>query len=189
MKIYVMRHGESVNNADNRLTGWSDVPLTELGVEQARVAGEKMRAVRFDAVFASDLVRARVTCETVLPGCEYTLDSRLREMCLGRYENERRDEIASIFPEDVRATVAREGYSIVGGEDREQFLARIRSFIDDLADKPYDTVAVFAHAGVVRSFFDLTFGTRCFGKLSNPNCVIAVFKLESGKLTLDAWNI
>lgn len=189
MKIYVMRHGESVNNADNRLTGWADVPLTERGVEQARVASAKIRDVKFDAIFASDLARARVTCETALPGCEYTVDSRLREMCLGEYENKRRDEIASIFPEEVRAAVARDGYAVIGGEDREQFLARIRSFIDDLADKPYDTVAVFAHAGVVRSFFDLTFGTRCFGKISNPNCVIAVFGLESGKLTLDAWNI
>ena len=189
MKIYVMRHGESVNNADNRLTGWADVPLTELGVEQARIAGAKMRDVRFDAVFSSDLVRARVTCETALPGFEYTLDARLREMCLGRYENERRDEITSLFSEEVRATVARDGYSIVGGEDREQFLSRIRSFIDDLADKHYGTVAVFAHAGVVRSFFDLTFGTRCFGKLSNPNCMIAVFNLKDGRLTLDAWNI
>ena len=184
-----MRHGESVNNADNRLTGWADVPLTELGVEQARVAGAKIRDVHFDAVFASDLVRARVTCETALPGCEYTVDSRLREMCLGRYENERRDEIAKIFPEEVRTAVASVGYSAVGGEDREQFLARIRSFIDDLADKPYERVAVFAHAGVVRSFFDLTFGTKCFGKLSNPNCMIAVFKLDDGRLTLDAWNI
>ena len=189
MKIYVMRHGESVNNADNRLTGWADVALTERGVEQARLAGMKMRDVRFDAVFASDLVRARVTCETALPGCEYTLDSRLREMCLGEYENKRRNEIADIFPEEVRAAVANGGYSAVGGENYEEFLLRIRSFVDYLADKPYETVAVVAHAGVVRSFFDLTFGVKCFGRVSNPNCVIAVFNLNDGKLTLDAWNI
>ena len=184
-----MRHGESVNNSENRLTGWADAPLTERGIEQARVASAKIRDVRFDAVFSSDLVRARVTCETALPGCEYTVDPRLREMCLGEYENKRRDEIASIFPEEVRAAVAKGGYSAVGGENYEQFLARIHSFLDDLADKPYGTVALFAHAGVVRGLFDSVFGTRCFGKISNPNCVIAVFNWNDGKLTLDAWNI
>ena len=184
-----MRHGESVNNSENRLTGWADAPLTERGIEQARVASAKIRDVKFDAVFASDLVRARVTCETALPGCEYTVDPRLREMCLGEYENKKRDEIKNIFPDEVRAAVMTSGYKVVGGEDREQFLARIKSFISDLADKPYETVAVFAHAGIVRSFFDLTFGVKCFGKVSNPNCVIAVFNLNDGDLTLDAWNI
>ena len=64
MKIYFMRHGESENNLNGRMTGWMDAPLTERGVEQARAASVKLRGITFDKVFSSDLVReiGRASC-------------------------------------------------------------------------------------------------------------------------------
>jgi 2,3-bisphosphoglycerate-dependent phosphoglycerate mutase len=55
-KIILLRHGESVWNKENRFTGWTDVDLTEKGVEEARKAGELMR----DAGFAFDLAHTSV---------------------------------------------------------------------------------------------------------------------------------
>jgi len=45
--LVLLRHGESIWNRENRFTGWSDVPLTSLGEEEATEAGEILAAVRF----------------------------------------------------------------------------------------------------------------------------------------------
>lgn len=59
-KLVLMRHGESQWNLENRFTGWTDVDLTETGREQARLAGELLRAqgYEFDLAYASVLKRA-----------------------------------------------------------------------------------------------------------------------------------
>jgi 2,3-bisphosphoglycerate-dependent phosphoglycerate mutase len=59
-KLVLMRHGESVWNRENRFTGWTDVDLTETGVEQARDAGRALKAggYRFDLAYTSVLKRA-----------------------------------------------------------------------------------------------------------------------------------
>ena len=59
-KLVLMRHGESQWNLENRFTGWTDVDLTEAGREQARQAGELLKAngFSFDIAFCSVLKRA-----------------------------------------------------------------------------------------------------------------------------------
>ncbi len=189
MKIYFMRHGESANNLAGKMTGWSDVPLTELGVEQARAASAKLRGIDFDKVYSSDLQRARITCETALPGCEYIVDSRLREINVGCFAGMTSAEIRERFGDILYECYSTGDYSRFGGETRDEFWGRIRSFLSDLGDKPYENVAVFAHAGLIRAVFNMLFDTACGGKIANPNCLVAVFELTDGKLSLSAWNI
>lgn len=59
-KIVFVRHGESAWNQENRFTGWTDVPLSETGIGEARSAGEilKEKGYEFDFVFTSVLRRA-----------------------------------------------------------------------------------------------------------------------------------
>jgi 2,3-bisphosphoglycerate-dependent phosphoglycerate mutase len=59
-KLVLIRHGESTWNLDNRFTGWTDVPLTETGVQQAREAGRLLKAEgwEFDVCYTSVLKRA-----------------------------------------------------------------------------------------------------------------------------------
>jgi 2,3-bisphosphoglycerate-dependent phosphoglycerate mutase len=60
IKIVLLRHGESVWNRENRFTGWTDVGLTDLGREEARRAGQLLRAEGyvFDVAYTSVLKRA-----------------------------------------------------------------------------------------------------------------------------------
>ena len=189
MKIYLMRHGESEGNVAGKFTGWWDAPLTERGIEQARTAKEKLNGIRFDRVFTSDLLRARQTCEAVFPGCDYTVDSRLRELHLGKLEGLPVKEAKALYPDAVCRGRAIGDCSSVGGESKESFWGRLKSFLSDIEKEGYERVALFTHAGVVRAIFNMTFDTMCLGRISNQNCVIAVFDLKDGKLILDSWNI
>ena len=67
-KIVLLRHGESTWNKENRFTGWTDVDLTDKGVEEARAAGDLLRdeGYAFDVAFTSVLKRANKTLNIVL---------------------------------------------------------------------------------------------------------------------------
>ena len=65
MKIYLVRHGQSEGNVRELWYGSSDLPLTDLGRQQARESGEKLRGVSFAACYASPLIRAKDTADLV----------------------------------------------------------------------------------------------------------------------------
>jgi 2,3-bisphosphoglycerate-dependent phosphoglycerate mutase len=65
-QMVLIRHGESQWNLENRFTGWIDVPLSPKGEQEAREAGQKIRAFRFDEAFTSVLTRAKETLRIVL---------------------------------------------------------------------------------------------------------------------------
>ena len=64
--LYLVRHGQSIYNLENRFTGWKDVGLTELGENQAREAGQILANVSFDYCYISNLKRAQNTLEFIL---------------------------------------------------------------------------------------------------------------------------
>ena len=74
-KLYMMRHGQTLFNVLKRKQGWCDSPLTELGIEQAKRAGEELRerGITFDHAYSSTSERACDTLELVVPGMPYEL--------------------------------------------------------------------------------------------------------------------
>ena len=65
-RLILVRHGQSVWNASNRFTGWTDVGLSEQGVEEAEDAGRQLSEIRIDVVHTSVLVRAQRTAEIIM---------------------------------------------------------------------------------------------------------------------------
>ncbi|RZP11323.1 MAG: 2,3-diphosphoglycerate-dependent phosphoglycerate mutase [Candidatus Poseidoniales archaeon] len=65
-RLILVRHGQSVWNASNRFTGWTDVGLSEQGVEEAEDAGRQLADIRIDIAHTSDLVRAQRTAEIIM---------------------------------------------------------------------------------------------------------------------------
>ena len=65
-RLILVRHGQSVWNASNRFTGWTDVDLSDQGVEEAEEAGHELSAIRIDVVHTSDLVRAQRTADIIM---------------------------------------------------------------------------------------------------------------------------
>jgi 2,3-bisphosphoglycerate-dependent phosphoglycerate mutase len=65
-RLILVRHGQSVWNASNRFTGWTDVGLSEQGVEEAEDAGRQLSEIQIDVVHTSDLVRAQRTAEIIM---------------------------------------------------------------------------------------------------------------------------
>ena len=95
MRIYLVRHGESVCNVQRMLYGRTDCALTELGCRQARAVGEKLRAEHIDRCVSSPLIRASETARLALWEREtpIELDDGLMEQDMGEWENQPFDEM------------------------------------------------------------------------------------------------
>ena len=65
-RLILIRHGQSVWNAENRFTGWTDVDLSERGVKEAEEAGNELRDQVIDVIHTSDLIRAKRTADIVM---------------------------------------------------------------------------------------------------------------------------
>jgi broad specificity phosphatase PhoE len=101
--ITFLRHGESIGNAENRLQGLSDFPLSETGRVQARSLGARWQAegVTFDAAFVSPLSRARETAEIVTAALKvpvFELEPLWLERDMGKRSGMTLDEINAQFP-------------------------------------------------------------------------------------------
>ena len=99
-RLILVRHGQSVWNASNRFTGWTDVGLSEQGVEEAEDAGRQLSEIRIDVVHTSDLVRAQRTAEIIMRHNEASedvptnYDWRLNERHYGALQGLNKSETA-----------------------------------------------------------------------------------------------
>jgi probable phosphoglycerate mutase len=145
-RILLVRHGESIWNADGRWQGQADPPLSELGLHQAGHAAARVGAV--DAIVASDLERARRTAEIIaeLVGIGPVLvDEGLRERHAGEWQGLTKAQIEDQWPGYLADRRRPPGF-----EPDDGFRARIFAALDGVRDRiPHGEVLVVAHAGVV----------------------------------------
>ena len=184
MRVYVVRHGESVNNLNKLWTGWNDVELSEKGREDAKRAGEIIKGVSFDRIYSSDLSRAMDTARIAVPGCEFETSELFREMNVGTLSGKHLDVITS----EEKIAADRDGYGLYGGESTEDFSKRVRTAMAMLESAGFNDVAVFSHAGFLRKFLDEVVGTYIPRQsVCCNNCTVAIFECENHKWKLHSW--
>ena len=189
MRVYFVRHGQSQYNLEKRASGWSEVPLSELGHEQARAISPLLAGIRFDKVFSSDLLRARQTARDVLPGCNPVLSDKLREISVGNIAGILRTELKEKYGEVYTNAVSGHDYTPFGGENDDMICERVFAFMRELeALEDCENVAVFGHEGAVHQMINYVLKTRFELKcLRTPNCSVTVFLFDNGSWKLEKF--
>ena len=92
--IYLTRHGETEWNEKKLIQGIKDIPLNKKGEKQAIVLGKKLKNIKFDAIFSSDLIRAKKTAEIILleKKLAVQMTKALRERYFGKYQGQSFEE-------------------------------------------------------------------------------------------------
>ncbi len=160
--LVLVRHGQSEWNEKNLFTGWRDVGLTELGVEEARAAGRRLKArgFTFDLAYTSALKRAQDTLTIILEelgqtGLETKFDEALNERDYGDLVGLNKDDARKRWGEE-QVHQWRRSYDTAppGGESLKDTLARALPYYvhyilpDVLAGK---RVLVSAHGNSLRA--------------------------------------
>ena len=153
MNLYIVRHGQSVPNLEHRHSGWTMLPLTEQGVEDAKQAGALLKGIAFDRVYSSDLTRAVQTAQFALE-CEPVQLSVLRERSVGTLQEKRVEDCLRDYGEEYRQARANLHFTSFGGESVEDLRARARAFLEMMASDPQENVAAFSHAGFIEAVFE-----------------------------------
>ncbi|MEH0844384.1 histidine phosphatase family protein [Micromonospora sp. CPCC 205711] len=174
-RLIVWRHGNTDWNAASRVQGQTDVPLNDLGREQARAAAPLLAALRPDVIVASDLSRAAATADALaeLTGLPVRTDPRLRERHFGLWQGLALTEAAARFPEEYarwRAGDPDPGAEIENLDDLGKRLGTAFQEAADLADG--GTVVVTTHGGGARQGVGHLLGwdhsvLRSLGSLAN----------------------
>ena len=150
MKIYLIRHGKTKGNLEERYIGRTDEPLCEAGRENLK----KYQYPQVEMVFTSPMKRCMQTAETIYPGQQYQCIEELRESDFGAFEGHTYKELSG----DVRyqAWIDSNGtLPFPGGESREAFQERCREgflkIMKEALTEKRETVAVVAHGGTLMS--------------------------------------
>lgn len=128
--LALVRHGESEWNALNLFTGWVDKILTEKGFLQARESAEKLKGIKWDLIFESDLERvkesAEVTIKTLGLKIPVIENEALRERSYGVFTKKNKDEIKQILGDEEFKKFRRGwDYPIKEGESLRQVYERV----------------------------------------------------------------
>ena len=154
-KIVLLRHGQTDWNLLHRYQGLSDIPLNHTGELQARIANENLRPFHFDAVYCSDMDRAKMTARIALDGIfpyeDIHFDRRLRERNFGTYEGGPYDK--DQLPEKYRIAMDAdpENFSFPEGESLLDVEKRIRPFYYEILRKHPDECVLFVAHGTLLS--------------------------------------
>ena len=173
MRFYLVRHGESENNASGLWTGWMDVALTEKGKQQAESLRPLLGSVKFDKFFSSDLSRAINTAKIAIPNCDPEPLSVLREIHIGSLQG---TPVPQNADDSLRLRI-KTGYAEFGGESREAFRVRVSEFIQYLESlQDVENVVAFSHGGFSRTFLQLvTDANLSAANMRCYNCCVMIF--------------
>lgn len=161
MLLFCVRHGQSTYNAEERLQGQLNPPLSPLGHQQAQATAETLAEADIEAIFASPLTRAHETAAYTAQrtGLDIQYDDRLKEVHVGVYQGLRWAEIAAQDPSgSERWRNYDPDFAPEGGETRRQLMARGVEFFEDLRATGLDRVAVFSHGALLAAAFKTLIG-------------------------------
>lgn len=119
-------HSTSIDNENHLASGWSNAPLSPLGIKQAKDLGERRKDEKFHAIFCSDLQRSYQTAQIAL-GNKFPIikDSRLRECNYGDLTQYPGEQVDKEKPKRIKTPFP-------NGESYEQTSERMKSFLKDL---------------------------------------------------------
>lgn len=159
-RIIAVRHGETAWNVDARIQGQTDIELNQTGRWQADRVGAALAHETIDAVYTSDLGRARQTAQAIAQQCASPLISHagLRERCFGMFEGRTFDEIHQAWPEHAQQWRKRiPGWEPPeGGESLLALRERVARTVQTLA-APHggQQIVLVAHGGVLDALYRL----------------------------------
>ena len=194
MEIYFVRHGQTIWNVEKRFQGLSDSPLTELGITQAKLLGEKLKDIKFDKFYSTSLKRAYDTANYIKGNREQKVEifDDFVEISMGDMEGIKQEDFKKLYPEQVKNFFFNQleyDPSSFGGESflevRERVIRGLNKFIE--LNKNYERVLVVSHGATLKTLLHYISG-KDISTLSDEaipkNTSYTIVKYQNGKFEI-----
>lgn len=192
-QLVLIRHGETEMNRELRFQGQVDVALNAVGHEQARRVAARLAGEPADAVYASDLLRARQTATPIAGelALRPVADRGLREQDFGAVDGMRVDDIRRDHPDAWQRWLRfEEDFAMPRGESTRAFHARVMEAIRRVvAAHPAQTVVVVTHGGVLDMIWRTARSLGLGGPRQSeiPNAGVNRVRAGEGGLEILSW--
>lgn len=193
LQVFLVRHGETQWNAERRLQGQSNSPLTEFGERQAKRVGERLKSYGITHIISSDLGRACQTAEIIAACCDCPVvtDARLRELNMGVLETR---ALNGLTPEEegwrqslVNGTV--DG-RIPGGESMAETAARMQQALNACLDLPAGSRPLLvSHGMALGTLISTLLGLPAWAerRLRLRNCSLSRVDFQESPWLANGW--
>ena len=176
--LYFVRHGQTVWNVENKICGATDIPLTELGRQQAMETGRAIldQGIHADEILYSPLERAADTARYIseITGIPARAEQRLTEQNFGKWESTARDGL------EFRAAKGAFACRYDGGESMLHLAQRVYNLLDELKARPDRTYLLVAHNRISRMvhsyFYEMT--NEEFAAFGVKNCAVLRYDFD-----------
>ncbi len=192
VNLYLIRHGRQNSRLCN-----VDVELSPEGIKQAELLRARLRSYGLDALYSSDLIRARQTAEIINQELELPLQIRgaIREISFGELEgksDEYNDTYFREFKEEQLKLL--EDIPYPGGENGTSVYERAMPVIEELVHSGNKNIAVVTHGGTIRALLAALFGKTQAKRflfavsLENTSITQLVYRPELDRFYLERFN-
>lgn len=192
-RLCLVRHGETAWNAEGRVQGQVDVPLSAVGLAQARAVAAALAGERFAAIYSSDLTRVRQTAEPAAGrlGLPLALDAALRERHYGMFERHTYVEVRERYPAEYARFRDKDlDFDFVSGESLRAFAVRALACVAALVERHAgESILVFTHGGVLEMVYRHASGRTLSSArdFELPNAALNRVEARPGAWRVDAW--
>ena len=177
MKLYVIRHGRTKLNEENKYNGTYDEDITERGIEQANEASKIVRKLDIDLIICSPLLRTRHTCEIInVNNIPVIYDERIQERECGVLTCK---DLGAFYKTDYWNYYSKA--KIDGLESIPHLFDRVKQFLEEIKEKYKDkNILIVTHGGIARGvyfYFNEIPDDGMLGKFGSSNCGIKEYEL------------
>lgn len=190
MEVYIIRHGETIWNAEGKLQGTADIELNEKGRELAGKLGEELENVPFDKIYSSPLIRAYETACLIRGHRNIPIirDDRLHEICFGEMEGIHYKEwLNETSPYRYFFTEPAKYHAPEKGESFEEVCARTKAFLEELVEPSFnenERIMIVAHGALNKGLMCHIEGNdiaHYWGEGLQGNCEATIFEYDGAK--------
>lgn len=154
MKIYLIRHGESILNGEDKIQGQIDSALSPAGIHQAELLAKSLQKDKYNFIYCSELLRAKQTAEiiSVQLGLPISFHKDLAEIYLGEWEGKTPEEVNLTYDGGYKKWQKNPTRTLIpGAENIPEFKQRINKVFKSIIKnhKDGDNLIIVAHAGTI----------------------------------------
>jgi len=178
MEIYVVRHGQTDWNIDDKLQGCTDVPLNDTGIKQANITKEKLINIHFSKIYSSPLNRCLETAKILnKDNLQIITDDRLLERNFGDLEGTQGNNIEDFL-------IYNKNSDFFNVEPIQTFFSRIHRFLEEIINNSNDDkILIVTHNGVntaINCFFNPELTNTNLRLLNIKNCDYKKYVINKG---------